>query len=181
MPRFNSPIEGLRLGEAWRGTLNGSRKTKREFYWEGTPHGSIPAKNSLGVPAISMACVRAHMYEPTRPQANTRTLLFREIATRPRRFKRLPNEVWLRKHGTYTRARGGAYTARRSGNASFDYPEGYETNQADEYARIFRCISHGWDAAGGVSPAGEVFLCASGLPDRLGQESIALPTCTAAS
>lgn len=121
MLRFNFPIEGL--GEAWRGTLNGSRKTKREFYWEGTPHGSIPAKNSLGVPAISVACVRAHMYEPTRPQANTWTLLFREIATRPRRFKRLPNEVWLRKHSTYTRVRERLHGAK-IGQRLFRLPRG---------------------------------------------------------
>ena len=130
-----------------------------------TSHGSISAKNSLGSPRSlwrvygTHACIRSRR---AHRQIYTRTLLFREIATRPRRFKRLPNEVWLRKHGTYKRVCEGAYTARRSGNASFDYPEGYETNQADEYARIFRCISHGWDAAGRVPPAGEVFLCAFG-------------------
>jgi len=100
---LRSRVFGLaRRGEGHR---TASRKTEREFYWEGTPHGSILPKNSLGFPR-SLWRVCAHTYEPTRPQANTRTLLFREIATRPRRFKRLPNEVWLRKHGTYTRMRG---------------------------------------------------------------------------
>lgn len=107
----------------------------------------------------------ARVWTPARPQAkytdlsltrgsHSLSLSISLSFSRPRRFKRFSNEVWSRKHGTYIRAR----TARRSGNASFDYPEGYETNQAAEYARIFRCISHGGGGcAAGVSPPEKYF------------------------
>lgn len=110
-----------RRGEGHRGTVVGKRK--ENFIGRVRPHGSIPDEEFVRVHAISAAGVCVCVHEPTRPQANTRTLLFREIATRPRRFKRLPNEVWLRKHGTYTRARGRLHSAK-IGQRLFRLPRG---------------------------------------------------------
>lgn len=174
VPRFNSPNEGC-SAKAWQGGFDRREpENEKRILLGGYTTWKHPGEEFVRISTISAACVCVRLCAgSTRPQANTWTLLLiREIATRPRRFKRPPNEVWLRKarhvhiHTGQDRATPLSITPRAT-------------------KQIKRLNTRGYSGAfptGGMQPernissSGEVFLCASGLSDCLGQESIALST-----